>query len=76
MALLQKGLRQPISDLFLRFGHASLEGEYIVEQEIRSRFDDPDMYGDWFSLDKTEVAYKSADSLGKHFLREFERFWD
>jgi len=44
-------------------------------QEIRYRFDDPDMYGDWFSLDKTEVDYESADSLGRHFLREFERFW-
>jgi len=45
-------------------------------REIRYRFDDPDMYGDWFSLDKTEVDYESADSLGRHFLREFERFWD
>jgi len=45
-------------------------------QEIRSRFDNPELYGDWFSLDKTEVDYESADSMGRHFLREFERFWD
>jgi len=45
-------------------------------QEIRNRFDHPALYGDWFSLDKTEVDYESADSLGRHFLREFERFWD
>jgi len=43
--------------------------------EIRRRFDNPDMYGDWFSLDKTEKKFDSADAVGRYFLDMFREFW-
>jgi len=43
--------------------------------EIRKRFDNPDMYGDWFSLDKTEKRFDSADAVGQFYLDMFRRFW-
>jgi hypothetical protein len=43
--------------------------------EIRRRFDNPDMYGDWFSLDRTDKKFDSAYEVGKYYLDMFREFW-
>lgn len=43
---------------------------------IRYNFDEPSMYGDWYSLDLTEQEFDNAKQVGKHYLKLFHKSWE
>ena len=42
---------------------------------IRDHFDNPSMYGDWYSIGQTKVKFKTTKEVAEHYLGVLESSW-
>lgn len=42
---------------------------------IRDHFDNPSMYGDWYSIGQTKKEFKTTKEAAEHYLGVFENSW-